>query len=323
MPKTRYHFNPKSLTFEKVRSNVRDRIKWLVGMVSTGMVFSAIILVIAYNLVESPKEKILKREIEQYKFQYQVLNDRLDKMMVVMNDLQKRDDDIYRVIFEAEPIPASQRLAGYGGADRYEKLEGYDNSKILIETTKKVDRLSRMMYVQSKSYDEVFALAKNKSDMLMCIPAIQPISNKDLTRIASGFGFRIHPIYKGFHMHTGIDFTAPRGTPVYATGNGKVIRPDGNMTGYGQFVVVDHGYGYKTVYAHLSRLAVRPGQKVTRGQVIGYVGNTGISTGPHLHYEVRWNNKPVDPINYFFNDLKPEEYKKLIELASKVNQALS
>ena len=236
--------------------------------------------------------------------------------------MEKRDDNIYRVIFESEPIPASVRKAGYGGAERYSRLEGYNNSELIIGTTKKLDRISKELYVQSKSFDEVFKLAKNKSEMMTSIPAIIPVS-KNKGNIASGFGFRFHPIYKVMRMHDGIDITARIGTPIYATGDG-IITVNGPMTsGMGIVCTINHGYGYQTVYGHMSHLKVRPGMKIKRGEIIGLVGNTGISVGPHVHYEVLKNGKPVNPVNYFYNDLSPEEYQKVLDEASKVNQALS
>ncbi len=323
MAKVKYHFDRKSLEIEKIKITSKDRLVKVLRIFAIGLVFSAVVMLIAYTFFPSPKEKALQREIAQYEFQYNVLNDKLNRMLVVLDDIQKRDDNIYRVIFEAEPVPANERQAGFGGVDRYEKLQSYDNSKLIIETTKKLDKISRQLYVQSKSFDEVFEMAKKKKEMLICIPAIQPISNKDLKRIASGFGYRIHPIYKTLRMHTGIDFSAPKGTPVYATGNGTVRNNRKGMRGYGKFCMIDHGYGYKTLYAHLSKVIVRSGQKVKRGEIIGYVGSTGLSVAPHLHYEVRINDKPVNPVHYFFNDLTPKEYEKVIEISSKINQALS
>jgi murein DD-endopeptidase MepM/ murein hydrolase activator NlpD len=323
MAKSKYTFNLKSLEIEEIGHSFGSKLKKFLIAASVGMVLTTTILIIAYNLFDSPKEKALHRENEHYRLQLDLMNQRIDQLSLVLSDIQKRDDDIYRVIFEAEPVPESEREAGYGGAARYKELQGYENTALLTETSKKLDKLARQLYVQSKSFDKVYELAQKKNEMMASIPAIQPISNKDLTRLASGFGFRIHPVYKSFRMHTGVDFTAPRGTPVYSTGNGKAMRPDKGMTGYGLFVLIDHGYGYKTVYAHLSKVLVKPGQTVKRGEIIGYVGNSGVSTGPHLHYEVRYNNKPVNPVHYFFNDLTPEEYQKVIEISSKVNQALS
>jgi murein DD-endopeptidase MepM/ murein hydrolase activator NlpD len=321
MAKTKYRFNRRSLKYEKLKVTLKDRIVKFLSIIATGMVFSAIVMLITYNFFESPSEKILKRENEQYKLQYKILNGRINQISKVLSDIQNRDDNIYRVIFEADPIPKTVREAGYGGVDRYAKLEGYDNSQIITETTKKIDKIARQLYIQSNSFDRVFKMAKSKAEMLSCIPAIQPVS-KNHSRLASGFGMRMHPIYKTLRMHTGVDFAAPRGTPIYATGKGVVIKVK-YSGGYGKEIVIDHGYGYKTVYAHLSKYNVRRGQKVKRGQIIGYVGSTGLSIGSHVHYEVRKNDKPINPVHFFFKDLTPAEYEKVIEISSKVNQALS
>jgi len=323
MAKVKYQFNTKSLTIEKMRLSFKDRLLKVLSYVTAGLVFSAVVIFVAYNFFSSPKEKMQSREIEQYKLQYEILNDRLDHISHVLEDLEDRDDNIYRVIFEAEPIPSSVRQAGYGGVDRYARLEGFKNSDIITETTTKLDNIATRIYVQSKSFDEVFNMAKNKEKMLACIPAIQPVSNQDLKRIASGFGWRSHPILKRRIFHYGIDFTAPRGTNIYATGDGVVKEAKRVRGGYGNQIVIDHGYGYETLYAHLNKLNVRRGQKVTRGQVIGTVGNTGLSAGSHLHYEIHKNGKKVNPVYYFYNDLTPEEYEKVIELASRDNQVLS
>lgn len=253
--------------------------------------------------------------------QYDILQQRMELASNVLKDLQHNDDNIYRVIFEADPIPSSVRQAGYGGVNKYKALEGYDNSDLMIETTKRLDMITKQIYVQSKSFDEVFELAKNKKELLASIPGIQPLSNKDLTRIASGFGYRIHPIYKTSIMHTGIDFTAPIGTEIYATGNGVIGRVEKEGRGYGNNVIIDHGFGYETLYAHMSKIAVRQGQRVVRGDIIGYVGSTGSSTGPHCHYEVIKNGTKIDPINYFFNDLTADQYEKVLEISSKYNQS--
>jgi murein DD-endopeptidase MepM/ murein hydrolase activator NlpD len=287
------------------------------------VVFAAVVLLLAYNFLDSPKVKEQKREIEQLKLQFQILNDQLDKATKIMADLQDRDDNIYRVIFESEPIPNSIREAGIGGIDRYEAMKGYTNSEIVIETAKKMDRILGKLYVQSKSYDEVFALAKNKEKMLACIPAIQPMNNKDLRRIGSYFGTRMDPFYKVRKFHEGMDFSAPIGTEIYATGNGTIVEAGRDTQGgYGNQIIIDHGYSYRTVYAHLSRVFVRPGQKILRGQIIGYVGNTGKSTSPHLHYEVRKNGIPLNPIYFFFNDLTSSEFQTMLELSSRPSQTM-
>lgn len=320
--KIEYKFNPKSLAVERVKETLWDKSKRFLRIVVAGMVFSVIVLIIGFTFFESPKEKMLQREIDQYQLSFDLVNDQLDVISSVLEDIEKRDDQIYRVIFEAEPVSRSKREAAYGGVDRYEQFEGYDNSEVIAATVQRIDQLSRKLYVQSVSYDEVYEMAKDKADMLASIPAIVPIK-KGTQRLVSGYGMRIHPIYKTLRMHTGVDFTAPSGTPIYAPGDGVVKRVERNRHGYGLMIEIDHGYGYETLYAHLNDFNVRRGQKVKRGEIIGYVGNTGVSTAPHLHYEVHHHGKKVNPVNYFFNDLTPEEFEYIIEVASRVNQSLS
>lgn len=322
MSKIKYRFNTKSLTYERAKLTPREIVLRVLSYLATGLVFSTVVIVLAYRFLDSPKEKQLLRENENLKIQYDILNKRVELMAEVLEDLQQRDDNIYRVIFEAEPIADNIRKAGFGGVNRYKKLEGFDNSQLIIEATKKIDRLSKQMYIQSKSFDELFKLAKNKEIMLASIPAIQPISNKDLTHLASGFGYRTHPIYKIQHLHTGLDFTAPVGTEIYATGDGTIKEVNSEPRGYGNHIIISHGFGYETLYAHMSKFnGLRPGQKVKRGEVIGYVGNTGTSTGPHLHYEVIKNGEKINPINFFYNDLTPEEYQKMIDISSQARQS--
>ncbi|MEI7980807.1 MAG: M23 family metallopeptidase [Bacteroidota bacterium] len=323
MSKVKYKFNKKSLTFDRVHTTFRKRLLYFFSHLSTGVVFAAVVLILAYNFLDSPKEKAQKREIDELKLRYQILNEQLDRATKIMADLQDRDDNIYRVIFEAEPIPNSIREAGIGGIDRYEALKGYTNSEIVIETAKKMDRILGKLYVQSKSFDEVFDLAKNKEKMLSCIPAIQPVNNKDLRRIGSYFGTRMDPFYKVRKFHEGMDFSATVGTEIYAPGNGTIVDAGRDTQGgYGNEIIIDHGYNYKTVYAHLSRIFVKPGQKILRGQIIGYVGNTGKSTSPHLHYEVRKNGVPLNPIYFFFNDLTSDQFQKMLDLSSRPSQTM-
>ncbi len=322
MRKEKYLFNTKSLKVEKVRVTLWDQTRAMLRIILAGMVFSVIVLAIGYTFFDSPKEKVLRREVEQYKLQYQVLNDRIDILTAVLRDIQERDDHIYRVVFEAEPIPRAMREGAFGGADRYADFQGFQNTRLISETMQRLDVLARQMYVQSKSYDDVFDMARNKADMLASIPAIFPVA-KGPQRLVSGFGNRIHPIYKTLMMHTGVDFLANTGEPIYATGNGVVVSAERNNHGYGQMIVIDHGYGYQTLYAHLSQIKVRRGQEIKRGELIGLVGNTGRSTAPHLHYEVIRNGRKVNPVNYFYNDLSPEEFERVIEIASQVNQSLS
>ncbi|NVO20675.1 MAG: M23 family metallopeptidase [Bacteroidetes bacterium] len=322
MAKIRYQFNTKSLKIEKVQVSFRERLRrWLFSL-AFGLVFGVIVIVLAYNFVSSPRERILKNEVEQYKLNYKILNDRLKNLQTVLDDLQDRDDNIYRVIFEAEPVPASMRKAGYGGADRYSKLSGVSNSDIIVSTTKKLDEITGQMYVQSKSFDDVFKMAKNKEKVIASIPAIQPVDFHDLRRIGSYFGYRTDPFYKVTKFHEGIDFAAAVGTPVYATGDGVVTEAEFNRGGYGMCIKINHGYSYETFYAHLSSMKVRIGQKITRGMIIGAVGNTGKSTAPHLHYEVHKGGNPINPIYFFFNDITPKEYQAMIEQSSKPSQTL-
>jgi murein DD-endopeptidase MepM/ murein hydrolase activator NlpD len=321
MPKAKYYFNTDSLKFERVVISFKKRFLQVLGWLATALVFGSIVLLFAYSFLDSPKEKQLKRELNEMSLQYELLQQRMQLASSVLTNLQQRDDQIYRVIFEAEPISSTVREAGYGGVNRYKELEGFDNSELMIAASGKLDKLYRQLYIQSKSYDEVFELVKKKSELLASIPAIQPVSNKALTRIASGFGYRVHPIYKTMMMHDGIDFTATIGTEIYATGNGVVEKVEYNGRGYGNNVVLNHGFGYETLYGHMSRFAVRPGQRINRGDIIGYVGNTGSSTGPHVHYEVIKNGQKIDPINFFFNDLSPEDYDKVRDIATSANQS--
>jgi hypothetical protein len=321
MPKSKYRFNPESLSFVREHISIRKRIGRIATYLSASIVVAVIYYIIFSLFFDTPSERGLKREKEELLVHFELLNRRFEQVSAVMEDLQKRDDNIYRVIFEAEPIPSTVREAGIGGVDRYSELEGLSNGDIVIETAKKLDLIAKKAYIQSKSLDELENLAKRKEDMLRSIPAIQPISNNDLKRIASSFGMRIHPFYKVPKMHTGMDFTAPTGTDIYATGDGVVQKVDYSQRGYGNHVVIDHGFGYATLYAHMHSISVRPGQKVKRGSVIGQVGNTGMSVAPHLHYEVHKAGKQINPINYFFNDLTPEEYEKVIELSSLPTQS--
>lgn len=300
----------------------RDKLRKVLSYMLTSFFFSFIVLVIGFSVIDSPKEKKLKREIAQLNLQYDLLNNRMNQVNQVMQDMASRDNNIYRVVLDADPIPSSVRSAGYGGTDRYKDLQGFSSSDLMTETTRKLDQLVRQIYVQSKSYDEIEKLAKNKEQMLACMPAIQPIDNKQLKAILSGFGMRIHPIFKTLRMHTGVDFAAPLGTPVYATGDGVVETADDLERGYGNHVVINHGFGYETLYGHLSRFGCTVGEKIKRGQIIGYVGSTGESTGDHLHYEVIKNGVKVNPVSYFFNDLKPDEFKQIISIASQPTQSL-
>ncbi|MFT4525320.1 MAG: murein DD-endopeptidase MepM/ murein hydrolase activator NlpD [Granulosicoccus sp.] len=321
MTKVKYRYDKDSLTYEKVEMGAKQYALRIGGYVATAAVFSFIVVLLFTTFFDSPKEKQLQREIANLEMQYKILNGRMIDASTVLAELREKDDDIYRVIFEAEPIPSTVRKAGYGGVNRYQNLEGYVNSDVIKETSEKLDMLTRQLVVQSRSFDEVISLAKSKEEMLSAIPAIQPVANEKLKRVASGFNWRIHPIYKIRHFHTGIDFTANRGTEIYATGDGVVKQVEIKRNGYGKNIKIDHGYGYVTLYAHMSKFNVRKGQKVKRGEVIGYVGTTGTSTAPHLHYEVIKHGEKINPVNFFFNDLSPEEYERVVELSSRSNQS--
>jgi hypothetical protein len=321
MPKSRYKFNPESLSFDKIRLGFRAVIlrglAYFVGSLLVAIVYYLIFAV----FVDSPKEKSLLREIDQLTLQYDMIQREMANLEKVMGQLEQTDDNLYRTIFEAEPIPQTLRDGGVGGVNRYKELEGFNNSSIVIETTKRLDAIRKRIYVQSKSFDELISLAIRKEDMLKSVPAIIPIYNKDLTRTASGFGLRVHPFYRIIKFHAGMDFTAPSGTDVYATGNGVISEVLSSKRGLGNHIIIDHGFGLTSIYAHLESFNVRKGQKVERGDVIGFVGSTGMSVAPHLHYEIKLNGKNVDPVNYYFNDLSPEEYVKIVEIASKTGQS--
>ena len=321
MLNTKYRFNRETVSFEKVKLSLKAILIRLFAYFTGSVVVAVFYWLIFVMIFDSPKEKVLKREIEQLSVQYDLINREMGNIERILDDLQKTDDNLYRTIFGAEPIPSSLRRGGEGGVNRYNNLEGYNNSRLVIETASRLDRLQRKLYLQLKSFDEIVQMAQGKEDMLKSIPAIMPLSNKDLTRTASGFGLRMHPIYKIVRFHSGMDFTAPTGTEVYATGDGTVLLAQSSQRGLGNHIVIDHGFGYTTTYAHLSRFNVRRGQKVSRGDVIGFVGNTGTSVAPHLHYEVKLNGKYVDPINYYFEDLTPDEYERIIEIASKTGQS--
>jgi len=294
------------------------------GIMSLTVMMAIGLLFLYSSYFESPKELILKNEVKELEFYYDKLNKDVEALSTILNNMEHRDDNIYRVVLGAQPIEKSVRDAGVGGADRYADIrnKGIDHKDLVIALHEKVDKLRRKLYIESKSQDEVVQLAENKEKLFAAIPAIQPISNKELIALASGFGFRIHPVYKVKKMHSGIDFAAEIGTPIYATADGKVVNVDVKFSGYGKLVEIDHGFGYHSRYAHMHDFAVRVGQNIKRGDLVGYVGNTGLSTAPHLHYEVLINGVQVDPVHYFFNDLSAAEYEKILELASTENQSL-
>lgn len=322
MSKVKYYYDPESLSYRKIERKKRTTVKYAFMFILASALFGFMFVFIASQYVESPKEKALKRELQNAQLQFQLLNKKMDEAEAVLANVADRDNNIYRVYFEANPIPEEQRKAGFGGINRYKGLEGFDNSKLIIETSKRLDILQKEIVVQSKSLDEIAKLAKEKEKLLSAIPAIQPVRNEDLKRMASGYGMRSDPFTKVRKMHWGMDFSAPRGTPVYATGDGVVVRADNRATGYGNHIEIDHGYGYKTLYAHLYKYNVRKNQKIKRGELIGFVGSTGRSDGPHCHYEVSKDGERINPINFYYGSLTPEEFNELLEHASLENQSL-
>ena len=321
MPPTKYKFNPDSLSFDRIRLGIRTllfrSLAYFVGSVFIALIYWTIFAA----FFDSPKEKALKREVQQMTIQYELIHREMADVENVLVDLQKTDDNLYRTIFEAEPIPSTLRDGGIGGVNRYEALEGFNNSNLVIETANRLDKIRKKIYVQSKSFDDLIKLSRNKEEMLKCLPAIIPISNKDLTRTASGYGMRIHPIYRISKFHYGMDFTAPLGTDIYATANGTVVGVLTAQRGLGKHIIIDHGFGYSTIYAHLNNFNVRVGQKVQRGDIIGFVGSSGTSVANHLHYEIKLNGVNVDPVNYYFEDLSAVDYEKMVEIASKTGQS--
>jgi murein DD-endopeptidase MepM/ murein hydrolase activator NlpD len=325
MARIKYYYDTKTCRYERLTTSAWDVILNTLGFLSVCLVFAVALVFLYTKYFQSPKEAVLERENAELALYFELMRKDLEEANDILASLQERDDKIYRVIFEAEPIPVSLRKGGQERSRRYKELldKGIKSQEIILSTMARIDKLNKQLYIQTKSYDEIVKLAKNKSQMLASIPAIQPVSNKELSRFASGFGMRIHPIYKVKRMHTGCDFSAPRGTPIYATGNGKVKTVRTHPGGYGKEIEIDHGYGYVTKYAHLDNFNVKIGQKVKRGELIGWVGNTGASTAPHVHYEIIYNGRKVNPVHYFYQDLTPSDYERILEMASIENQSLS
>lgn len=320
MAKIKYFYNPHSLDFEKVTTSVRGVVLRVFGFLSASIVAGIILMLVAYAYIDSPKERLLKREIENYRLQTELLKKQVDEVNSKLTDLEDKDASIYRAIFEAEPMDFDSSLVKRSKESSLTALHNTDQGAALEALMRKMDLLVARVEMQNRSFNQLAVLASRKKEFLASIPAIQPVANRNLRKMASGFGYRLHPIYKTYKLHEGIDFTAPTGTPIYATGNGRVITA-GPDRGYGNCVVVSHGFGYQTLYGHMYRIKARVGQQVKRGELIGYVGNTGLSSGSHLHYEVIRNGKKINPINYFFNDLTEAEYQNMRELAQRPTQS--
>lgn len=324
MSQVKYYYDPDTLSYRKIEHKKSKKIRnvALMFMGAAILGFLGLLLLLNTNLVNTPKELSLQRELHNYEFQFELLNKKMEQMEQVLVNIEDRDNNIYRLYFEANPIPEEQRRAGFGGVNRYKSLEGFNNSDMIIDATKRLEIIQKQMVIQSKSLDEITKLAEEKEKFLEAIPAIQPVSNEDLTRMASGYGWRSDPFTKVRKMHWGMDFTSPRGTPIYASGNGKVTRADASSTGYGKHVRIDHGYGYLSLYAHMSKYNVTAGQTVKRGDIIGFVGSTGRSEAPHLHYEVWKDGDRINPINFYYGNLSAIEFENLLKHASQENQSL-
>ncbi|MDZ7604046.1 MAG: M23 family metallopeptidase [Cyclobacteriaceae bacterium] len=323
MARIKYYYDTETCKYERIKVSKWDMFLNSLGIFTLSLVLAVIILIISSTYFESPQVSLLKKENKELLLYYNDMQKDLANMDAMLLSLQDRDDNIYRVIFEADPIPSSVRQAGVGGTDRYRALreESLEREDLVFSTMEKIDKLKKQMYIQTKSHDDIEQMARNKSVMMASMPSIQPINNSDLNRLASGYGMRMHPLLKYIRMHAGIDFSAPQGTPIFSTGDGTVEYAGFNGTS-GNMVTINHSYGYKTKYLHMSNFAARQGQKVKRGDIIGYVGNTGLSKAPHCHYEVWKDNQHVNPVNFFYNDVTDEEFDKLLELATKENESL-
>jgi len=320
--KVYYRYNQQTLTYERVFPSWWKRLLIMTRNLAGGIMIGVLGFWFTTKfIIDSPKEVELKKENKLIRAQFDLLSKRIDEATFVLKDVRQRDDNLYRAIFHADPIPSTIRNSGFGGVGRYDYLLELPNPDLIIHTTQKMDILSKQLYIQSKSFDAIVGMAKQQKDRLQHIPSIQPVANKDLSRVASGYGMRVDPIYGTMRFHAGMDFTAKVGTDIYATGNGSVIHVDWKQ-GYGKCVIIDHGFGYQTLYAHMDEYNVRMGQKVVRGEKIGEVGNTGKSTGPHLHYEVHVKGKPDNPAKYYFMDLTPEEYDQMLQIAANHGQVM-
>ena len=324
MSKTKYYFDSDNLEFVPIKRTFIERIYRLSLFLISSVIIGAFITVLLMNtdFIDTPKEIVQAREIDNYELQLKVLNKKLEQVESTLANIEKRDNNLYRVYFEASPIPEDQRRAGFGGVNRYDYLEGFESSDVIVNTTERLDILTKELVIQSKSLDEIELLAKNNESLLTAIPAIQPVSSSDLKRMASGYGYRIDPFTKKRTMHWGMDFSAKTGTPIYATGDGTIARADARAVGFGNHVRIDHGFGYVSIYAHMDKIVVRRGNRVNRGDLIGYVGNTGRSVAPHLHYEIVKDGRKINPINFYSGSLSPIEFEELVNQASQENQSL-
>ena len=322
MKKIKYYYNTHTLRYEKLITPLRVKLLRVFGFLAAAFVTAALIAYFAFRFVGSPYEKQLRADNEQLEYELQRLNEQVKSINQQMATLEKRDNEVYRSIFEATPIPDSLRTVEAERAQEIAKVEGLPEGQLVYAIDTTIRRIRVRISAQQKSYAELTKLVDKKEDILAATPAIQPVSNKDLNRIASGYGYRIDPVYKTIKLHAGLDFAAPQGTPIYATADGVIKTAGQSSGGYGNHVVINHGFGYETLYGHMVRIKARNGQRVKRGEVIGYVGSTGKSTGPHCHYEVHKNGQKLDPVYYFYNDLIPQQFDQLLKQASASNQRL-
>lgn len=321
MKKIKYYYNTHTLRFEKLEVPLRVRLLQVFAFVTACIVTGLLIVFIVFKYIDSPKEKFLRQENEDMKQRYSILSDRLNELEMQMDELENRDNNVYREIFGANPIPDSVRTKVVEKKNEVKLVARMGETELVISMTDQLNQMALRQKFQEKSYVEIANLVKNKEKLINATPSIQPVSNKNLDRIASGFGYRIDPVYKDRRLHPGLDFTAPSGTPIYATADGTVSDAGFNTGGYGNRVMINHGFGYQTLYGHMSKIKARVGEKVKRGEVIGYVGSTGKSTGPHCHYEVHRSGRQVDPIYYFYNDLTPAQFDRILKLAAVSNQS--
>lgn len=322
MKKIKYYYNTNTLRYEKLETPLRVKLLRVFGFIAAALVTAGLISYAAFQFIGSPREKILQQQNEDLKDTYRQLRDRIESLQQQMKELEKRDNDVYRAIFEASPVPDSARAKELETKLEIESVKRLKDNQLVSSIINTLNSLTSRIETQKKSYDEVEKLVKNKEQLLARTPAIQPVSNKDLNRIASGFGYRIDPVYKTTKMHAGLDFSAPQGTPIYATADGTVTTSGNTGNGYGNHVIINHGFGYETLYGHMVRVKARNGQAVKRGEVIGWVGSTGKSTGPHCHYEVHKYGEKIDPIYFFYNDLTPEQFDMILKKAAASNQSL-
>jgi len=324
MSKVKYYYDSENLAYKRIKTKKRKKFGYILLFLVASALFGFLGLILLINTpyFETPKDKLLTSELETMKLNYKLLNKKADLMDEALKAIAERDNNIYRIYFNTSPITEEERKAGFGGVNRYRDLEGYNNSELIINTSQRIDGLMKELAIQSKSLDDIVTFGKQKEKLLAAIPAIQPVKNEDLKRMASGYGYRNDPFTKIRKFHYGMDFTAKTGTPIFATGDGVVLKADNSLSGYGNHIEINHGFGYITLYAHLSKYNCRPGQRVKRGDIIGYAGSTGRSEAPHLHYEVIKNGERINPINFYYGSISAEEYVAISKLANQENQAL-